>query len=199
MKERSKQLYLLNLFSRKFQEFWQILEEKNGNTANHITFLKKYLFIYLAAPHLRCSMQDLVPWPGIEPGPPAMGVRSLNHWTTRKSPDHLLMWLQNTLNKLHEKIMHCVQYSYCYKICWHSLYHISLTVRSKIFRNTEHSRYNINSRKKLEIHSHSSLLKNWNKCTARLFLFLKKRSFSQEASHSFFHCQMLKVDKIKFK
>ena len=31
-------------------------------------------------------MRDLVPWPGIKPGPPALGVRSLNHWTTGEVP-----------------------------------------------------------------------------------------------------------------
>ena len=59
-----------------------------------------YLFIYLAAPglscHVRdlhcsmwalsCGMRDLVPGPGMEPGPPALEVRSLNHWTTREVP-----------------------------------------------------------------------------------------------------------------
>ena len=34
------------------------------------------LFIYLAAPGLICSMWDLVPLPGIEPGPPALGAQS---------------------------------------------------------------------------------------------------------------------------
>ena len=29
-------------------------------------------------------MWDLVPWPGIEPGPPALGAQSLNHWATRE-------------------------------------------------------------------------------------------------------------------
>ena len=33
-----------------------------------------------------CSKWDLVPWPGIEPRPPALGVWSLSHWTTRKVP-----------------------------------------------------------------------------------------------------------------
>ena len=28
----------------------------------------------------------LVPWPGIEPMPPALGAWSLNHWTTREVP-----------------------------------------------------------------------------------------------------------------
>ena len=59
-----------------------------------------YLFIYLAVPGLSCGtrdlrcrlqdllvaacMQDLALWSGIEPGPPALGVQSLNHWTTRE-------------------------------------------------------------------------------------------------------------------
>ena len=33
-----------------------------------------------------CSMDDLVPWPGMEPGWPALGVQSLSHWTTREIP-----------------------------------------------------------------------------------------------------------------
>ena len=33
-----------------------------------------------------CGMQDLVPWPGIEPGPPALGTWSLNRWATREVP-----------------------------------------------------------------------------------------------------------------
>ena len=34
-----------------------------------------------------CGMHvDLVPWPGIEPRPPALRVQSLTHWTTSKVP-----------------------------------------------------------------------------------------------------------------
>ena len=29
-------------------------------------------------------MWDLIPGLGIEPGPPVLGARSLNHWTTRE-------------------------------------------------------------------------------------------------------------------
>ena len=32
---------------------------------------------------LSCSMWDLVPWPGIEPRPPALGVQSLSYWECR--------------------------------------------------------------------------------------------------------------------
>ena len=34
---------------------------------------------------LRFGLWNLVSWPGIEPGPPALGARSLSHWTTRNS------------------------------------------------------------------------------------------------------------------
>ena len=37
---------------------------------------------------LSCSMWDLVPWPGTEPGAPALEVWSLSHWTTREVPPH---------------------------------------------------------------------------------------------------------------
>ena len=47
-------------------------------------FFNIYLFIYLAASGLSCDTRDLVTWPGIKPGPPAVGVRSLSHWTTRE-------------------------------------------------------------------------------------------------------------------
>ena len=52
-------------------------------------FLKK-IFIYLhwilvvACRIFSCGMQDLVPWPGMEPKPPALEVWSLRHWTNRE-------------------------------------------------------------------------------------------------------------------
>ena len=44
-----------------------------------------YVF-YLAALGLSCSMWDLVPCPGIESRPPALGAWTLSHWTTREAP-----------------------------------------------------------------------------------------------------------------
>ena len=41
---------------------------------------------------LRCNMQDLVPWPGIEPGPPALGAWSLSPWTTKEVPLPSSFW-----------------------------------------------------------------------------------------------------------
>ena len=46
-----------------------------------------YLFIWVLAAHVRsfsCSILILVPSPGIEPGPSALGEGSLSHWTTRE-------------------------------------------------------------------------------------------------------------------
>ena len=45
------------------------------------------IFIYLAVLGLSCSMWYLIPWPGMEPKPPALGAQSLSYWTTRKVPD----------------------------------------------------------------------------------------------------------------
>ena len=53
---------------------------------------KKYLFIWLCwvlvvtSKIFSCSKRDLIPWPGIEPGLPSLGARSLSHWTTGKVP-----------------------------------------------------------------------------------------------------------------
>ena len=51
------------------------------------------IFIYLSVPGLSYGMPDfsfsmwnLVPQPGIEPRPLALGVQSLSHWTSRKDP-----------------------------------------------------------------------------------------------------------------
>ena len=49
------------------------------------SFLKN-LFIYSIVPCLRCGMWDLVPWQGIEPGPPALGASSFSHCITQKVP-----------------------------------------------------------------------------------------------------------------
>ena len=62
---------------------------------NIIPFLNLniYLFIWLSrifscgVRTLSCYMWNLDPWPGMEPGPPALGVWHLSHWTTRDVPN----------------------------------------------------------------------------------------------------------------
>ena len=57
-------------------------------------FLIIYLFI-LAMPGLNCGLWDLVPWPGIEPGLPALGAQNLRHWTTRETPVDISLYLSS--------------------------------------------------------------------------------------------------------
>ena len=62
----------------------------------HFSFLKNiHLFIYLAVPMIlvaacgifSCNKRDLIPWPGIESRPPALGAQSIIHWTSREVPE----------------------------------------------------------------------------------------------------------------
>ena len=40
---------------------------------------------------LSCGMWNLVPWPGIEPWPPAVGLCSLSHWGTTTEVPYCLL------------------------------------------------------------------------------------------------------------
>ena len=41
---------------------------------------------------LSCDIWDPVPWPGIEPRTPALGTRSLSHWTNREVPMSMVLF-----------------------------------------------------------------------------------------------------------
>ena len=71
------------------------LAEKTGETGfgldssytgNYCSFSLLFKNIYLAVLGLSCRVRDLIPWPGIEPGPLCLGVPSLSHWTSREVP-----------------------------------------------------------------------------------------------------------------
>ena len=47
-------------------------------------FLLNILSMHLVVLGLSYSLWDLAPWPGTEPGYPALGARSLRLWTTWK-------------------------------------------------------------------------------------------------------------------
>ena len=49
------------------------------------------IFLYLPGSGLSCCMWNLVPRPEIEPGPPALGVQSPGHWTSREVPQLFFM------------------------------------------------------------------------------------------------------------
>ena len=63
--------------------------------SNLVTFIActLFLFIYFWPCHVACGI--LVPRPGIEPTPPALGARSLNPWTTGEVLHfkHKCLWL----------------------------------------------------------------------------------------------------------
>ena len=95
-------------------------------------YFLKFLFIYLSVPGLSCgmwslllffsvaacrtfscslqtlicSMWDLVPLPGIEPGPPTLGVWSLSPWTTGEVP-HLYIRLLSLLLRRQREVSTC--------------------------------------------------------------------------------------------
>ena len=75
---------------------WQAL--KNSSRTQNRTWHREHtlgfyfiLFHFMpcpAMPHTACGI--LVPYPGIEPMPPALEARSLNHWTTGEVPS--ILW-----------------------------------------------------------------------------------------------------------
>ena len=76
----------------------------------NMRFFFKYLFyLDMHGPH--CSMQDLVPWPGIEPGLPALEARSLSHWTTRKVLRPEIFYSDKTVDAEGKRD----------ELCWYSL------------------------------------------------------------------------------
>ena len=54
--------------------------------AAHRVFISPCRIFCCSVWTLGCSMGDLVPWPRMEPRPPACRVGCLSHWTTRKVP-----------------------------------------------------------------------------------------------------------------
>ena len=64
-------------------------------------------YIYLAVPgpswgtrDLHCGTKTLISWPGIEPGPPALGAQTLSHWTAREVPAQIFNMISFLLCKL---------------------------------------------------------------------------------------------------
>ena len=58
-------------------------------------------FIFVAPSELLAGgMWGLVPGPGIKPGPPALGARSLCHWTTKEVSLRMLLKLSFHTYKL---------------------------------------------------------------------------------------------------
>ena len=65
---------------RSQAEHWEFFRHQKSRAPENIFFVLIYLFFW--PHHVACKI--LAPQPGIEPVPPALGARSLNHWTTRE-------------------------------------------------------------------------------------------------------------------
>ena len=76
----------------------------------------------MVAPGLSCGMRDLVPWPRIETGPPALGARSLNHWTAREVPKYSFQKMFPLSHiSLHLPILSETSWNICLPCCLHFL------------------------------------------------------------------------------
>ena len=73
------ELQTLHLHSREESLFYLF------NWLHHVLVVAHGIFnLCCGILTLSCGMWDLLPWPVIEPGPPAWGGQSLNHWITMK-------------------------------------------------------------------------------------------------------------------
>ena len=57
-----------------------------GCAGSYLQHMRPLIFVAVCG-IFRWGMWDLVPWPWMEPGPPAMGVQNFSHRTTREVPD----------------------------------------------------------------------------------------------------------------
>ena len=73
-------------------KFWAETSGFPNHSESYSIIIKKKLCIWMlwvlvaACGISSWRMQDLVPWPGIKPEPPASGAWSLSQWTTREIP-----------------------------------------------------------------------------------------------------------------
>ena len=71
-------------------------------------------------------MQDLVPQPGIEPRPPALGTWSLTRWTTRGVPDFCIFLLAfvNTCDRKSVLYILRLAFIFCSEVITASLFNL---------------------------------------------------------------------------
>ena len=55
----------------------------------YFSIYKCYFFFFFWPCCAACGI--IIPWPGIEPMPPAMAMQSLNHWTAREVPERAII------------------------------------------------------------------------------------------------------------
>ena len=74
-------------------------------TFNTVVEAYFFIFIYLAAPRLSCTMRSLVSRPGVEPRPPALGAWSISHGAMTSLWPEFLVEARNHLlgNRCHSR------------------------------------------------------------------------------------------------
>ena len=70
---------------------WLLSTWNRANMSKELNFLFRFIFIYFHALVAACGI--LVPQPGIESALPAVAVRNLSHWTTRKPLKFTSKWV----------------------------------------------------------------------------------------------------------
>ena len=74
------------VLSTRWHHIFEVIEVRILYRHNHERFCFFKIFIYLSVLGLSCGTWHLVPWPEMEPRPPALAAQSLSHWTTREFP-----------------------------------------------------------------------------------------------------------------
>ena len=92
------------------------------------------LFVFFWLPRAACGV--LVPWPGIEPAPPAVEAWSLNHWGTREVPIFCIL-ISCIFPKVLYKYLYKYIYKYLYKYISISIYISILINRNNYIKNNE--------------------------------------------------------------
>ena len=70
-----------------------------------------------------CSIEDLVPWPGIEPRPSALGAWSLSHWITREVPSLNLFCIYTYLYYFLDSTFkwYCIEFAFLWHFTKHNI------------------------------------------------------------------------------
>ena len=78
----------------------RILETKAKKEFVFLIFIWLHHVLAVAYKIFSWGMWDPGPWPGREPRPPALGMYSLNHCTTREVPGRIFLWTYKADNKV---------------------------------------------------------------------------------------------------
>ena len=126
--------------------------------------------------NLYISKRDLVSWPGIEPWPPALGVRSLSHLTTKEVPIFIFLLRYKSCTIKHTIFKCLAQWFLVYSPNWANI--ISVSFQNIII---------IPKRNIIPISSHSQYptsLSSWRPLITLLSMDLPVQNISYTQNHT---------------